>query len=299
VRKHHFIPAAALVVFTVFFTLTGCGGNASAKKGEAEKIRIGLMPDAGALPLLLMDEVVTVPFFSARERDTAMQLGELDGMMGDLVGFFTFTSKGIPLKVLTVTESRFLLVGAPGSEVSSGDDTIPWRVGLSENSVIEYMVDRWAQGRPVEKVAIPQVPVRMEMLSQGQIPLAGLTDAMAWPLLAKGFPIIRDQRDGDEEPGVLLFSQAFLNRKDTDLDKFRKDWNNAVAEINRNPGKYRDLLEETARIPRIEGQPYPMPVFRPVTLPTEAQVASVLFWFRDKFGWSGPVRYEDIILNQR
>lgn len=296
-RKFYYAAMVAAVVLIFSLVLPGCGRDESANKEVTEKIRIGLMPDAGALPLLLMEDVETVPFFSARERDTAMQLGELDGMMGDLVGFFTFTSKGIPLKVLTITESRFLLVGSPGSEVSSGAETAPWRVGLSENSVIEYMVDHWAQGRPVEKVAIPQVPVRMEMLSQGQIPLACLTDAMAWPLLARGFPIIRDQRDGDEEPGILLFSQAFLDRKDVDLEKFRKDWNDAVAEINRHPGKYRDLLEETARIPRIEGQPYPMPVFRPVTLPTEAQVDSVLSWFREKTGWTVPVRYEEVVLN--
>ena len=285
------------MVFMVFLMLTGCGGDDSSGDVGKEKIRIGLMPDAGALPLLLMDDVEAVPFFSARERDTAMQLGELDGMMGDMVGLLTFTSKDIPLKILTITESRFLLVGAPGMEGSADDLSDIWRVGVSENSVIEYMVDHWAQGRPVEKVAIPQVPVRMEMLSQGQIPLACLTDAMAWPLLAKGFPIIRDQRDGGEEPGVLLFSETFLNSNNVDLKRFSKGWNDAVAEINRNPEKYRSLLEETARIPLIEGHPYPMPVFRPITLPTEAQFDSVLSWFREKFGWSGKIRYEEVVLN--
>jgi NitT/TauT family transport system substrate-binding protein len=296
-RKFSLVPAAA-AVFICFFLLAGCGKEDSPEKNEPEKIRIGLMPDAGALPLLLMEDVEAVPFFSARERDTAMQLGELDGMMGDLVGMLTFTSKDIPLKILTITESRFLLVGAPGTEESLEDETAPWRVGVSENSVIEYMVDHWAQGRPVEKVAIPQVPVRMEMLAQGQIPLACLTDAMAWPLLARDFPIIRDQRDGDEEPGILLLSEAFLDSKDVDLNRFRKGWNDAVAEINRNPEKYRDLLEETARIPLIEDHPYPMPVFRPVTLPTEAQFNSVLSWFREKFNWTGEILYEDLILDQ-
>ncbi len=291
--RRFFFPAAVLALLLV---LTGCGDGESTRKEGAEKIRIGLMPDAGALPLLLMEEVETVPFFSARERDTALQLGEMDGIMGDLVGLFTFTSKGIPLKVLTITESRFLLVGSPGTEESAGADSAPWRVGISENSVIEYMVDHWAQGRRVEKVAIPQVPVRMEMLSQGQIPLACLTDAMAWPLLAQGFPILRDQRDGGEEPGILLLTQAFVNREDVDLERFKKGWNEAVAEINRHPEKYRSLLEETARIPLIEGHPYPMPVFRPITLPTEAQVHSVLAWFRQKFDWSDPVSYEDVIL---
>ena len=188
-------------VFIIVLTASARGGQ---ETNGAGIVRIGIMPDAGALPLLLMDCVETVPFMSAKERDTAMQLGELDGVMTDLVSVIAFGQKGMGQKVLTLTESRFLLVGHP--DFSESD---PWQIGLSENTVIEFMVDQMAGDQPVEKIGIPLIPVRMEMLRNGKISLACLTDAMAWTLLSQGFPVIRDQKETGLEPAVLSFNEDF------------------------------------------------------------------------------------------
>jgi len=276
-----------LLALTVLTLLSGC----SKKEETKDKIRIGIMPDAGALPLLLMEEVETVPFLSAKERDAAMQLGELDGMMSDMVSVVMFNQKAIPMKVLTITESRFMIVGTP--EFTEDKE---WTVGLSENTVIEYMVDQWAGDRLIDKVSIPQVPVRMEMLGSGKIPLACLTDAMAWPLLSRGFGIVRDQQGSGLEPAVLVFSDKYLKEAGGKMEEFTRSWNKAVEKINRNPGDYRTLLQEQVRLPEIEGFPYPVPEFRPVTLPTEEQVASVTDWYESRFGLTRPVSYEEMMI---
>lgn len=274
-------------ILVLLIILTGC-----AKKTESSgAIRIGIMPDAGALPLLLMDTVEVIPFLSAKERDTAMQLGEIDGMMTDMVSVLAHNQKDIPMKVLTLTESRFMIVGTPEF---TEDQT--WTIGISDNTVIEYMVDQLADGIVLDKVAIPQVPVRMEMLGSGKIPLACLTDAMAWPLLSRGFQIIRDQQGSDLEPAILAFSGLFLDKSEKRIETFADDWNRIAAEINKDPDSYRELLIEKVRLPDIEGFPYPLPYFRSITLPTEAQVNSVITWFTGKYGLDKPVSYQDLMI---
>ncbi len=267
--------------------LGGCSGEDKAKK----KIRIGIMPDAGALPLLVMENVETVSFLSAKERDTAMQLGEIDGMMSDLVSVVTFNQRDIPMKVLTLTESRFMIVATP----EFTEDQL-WSIGISENTVIEYLTDQFGQGQNLDKVSIPQVPVRMEMLGSKKIPLACLTDAMAWPLLSRGFTILRDQRGSGLDPAVLIFSEKFLSLSGHAMEQFKLDWNRAVQEINNDPETFRPLLMEHARIPEIEDFPYPVPEYRPIRLPSEQQVDSVVTWYDNKFGLLKQISYEEMMV---
>jgi len=282
-------------VYIILFSLIvlfSAGASGQNETASSEKpVRIGVMPDAGALPLFLMDGVELVPFMSARERDTAMQVGELDGTMTDLVSVVSFNQKGMPQRVLTITESRFMIVAHPDFNTDS-----PWSVGLSENTVIEFMVDQMAAERAVEKVSIPQVPVRMEMLGSGQIPMACLTDAMAWPLLSRGFSIVEDQADTGLEPAVLAFTEDFVLKHPRELAAFRDRWNSAVEKINADPGSYSSMLLKQIRLPENTEHPYPVPFFRPVMLPPADTITRVIGWFDNKYGLDHSVSYEDLVI---
>ena len=278
-----------LIALAAVFSLPASGQNEDASS-EAP-IRIGIMPDAGALPLLLMEGVELIPFMSARERDMAVQAGELDGIMTDMVAVVSFGQNGMPQKVLTITESRFMLVAGPAYR--EGDK---WQVGLSENTVIEFMVDQLAAGREVEKISVPQVPVRMEMLRGGQLPLACLTDAMAWPLLSHDYPIVADQSGTGLEPAVLSFTQDFVDANPEKVAAFAEGWNEAVETINADPEAYRSLLLEQIRLPDDPDHPYPVPELRPVMLPPRTTVDAVLAWYDDKYGLNHPVSFEDLVI---
>ena len=284
-----FVYALLMVIPTLAFS----AGVTDRGEEEIEKIRIGVMPDAGALPLFLMEGVETVPFMSARERDTAMQLGELDGVTGDIVSLLSFRRQGVHQYILTVTESRFQIVGGVDF-----DEDGAWVVGVSENSVIEFMVDQLVpaavRSSRFEKMGIPQVPVRLEMLRGGKIPLACLTDIMALSLPSQRFIAVRDQRDSDLEPAVLVLSERFLNTQPDAAQRMAREWNDAVRRINANPEAYRSLLYEQVRLPEESG--YPVPVYRPVTLPSRKTVETVLDWFEGKYGAGERPSYDDIVL---
>lgn len=255
------------------------------------KIRIGVLPDAGILPLFLMEDVEVVPFMSAKEREIALQLGELDGVTTDLVSVVANGQKGMPQKVLTTTESRFIIVGHPELTVDS-----EWEIGISENTIIEFMVDQLTLGQKIDKIAIPQVPIRMEMLRNGKIYTACLTDALAWPLLSKGFNILKDQNNSELEPAVLAFSDKFLKENTEIIHLFKKNWNEAVDRINNNPEDYRELLLKEIRLPTDPDFPYPIPTYNHIKLPNEGTVQTVLDWFENKYGLDSPVSYSDLMI---
>lgn len=268
---------------------------------QAKKLRIGVMPDAGILPLYLMDNVEPITFQSALERDAALDGGTLDGISGDLVTVIARQQKGIELRAVTLTESRFLLIAGPKFRESAKDSSgapLHWNVAISENTVVEYITDSLAAAKLgkaeilLDKISVPQVPVRLEMLRNGQVPLACLTDVMAWNLLSNGFRIVRDQAGSDLEPAVIALTGTVLKKRAPDVAAFREKWNAAVALINAEPGRYEPLLLEKARLPESD---YPVPHYRAITLPTKAQAQSVIDWYADKYGLERPAAYEDLV----
>ena len=264
--------------------------SACSKDRSKDRIRIGVLPDSCVLPLYSMTSVEVVPFMSARERDTALQAGELDGVMTDLVAVSLEALRGKPMKIVSLTESRFVIVGN-----SSFDENGTWTVGISEHTVIEYLVDRLAAGHAVEKVAIPKVPLRMEMLKQGKIPLVCITDAMAWPLLQDGFVILKDQRQSGIDAAVLAFTDTWLTASKNLLPGFCREWNRAVDDIKSDPDAYREQLVSLVRLPESAVRRYPMPEYRHITLPDPDAVTDVFDWYETKYGARPDLSYDDIV----
>ena len=118
---------------------------------------------------------------------------------------------------------------------------------ITENTVIEYVTDTLGAGLKLDKLSVPQVPVRLEMLRNGQIPVACLTDVMAWGLLANGFHIVRDQASSNLEPAVLVVTGDFARKHPADLESFKAKWNEAVERINADPDAYAAMLLELGK----------------------------------------------------
>jgi NitT/TauT family transport system substrate-binding protein len=286
------VLAAAVLVAAAAVGLAGCAKAPDA----AAKLRIGIMPDAAALPLFLIDGVATVPFQSARDRDAALAAGELDGIIGDLVTAIAHRQQGIGLKVVTAAESRFLLVGRPdlAAGLAAGTRRGPVTIGLSENTVAEYLVDALAAdlGVPIVKTPVAQAQLRVELLRSGQLDLAILADALAWPLLAEGFVAVRDQAGSGLEPVALLFSDAALAGRAAAVARCLAGWDTAAAAINADPAAFQARLFEQARLPDSGFAP---PRYRPAALPSVAQVQSAIDWYRAKFGLAVPTAYGDLV----
>ena len=113
-----------LVLFlSVLLLLCGCGGR------EAEALRLGVMYSADILPLALMKEqgmdqahgftLDMQVFSSAKDRDAALQAGELDGVFTDYIGVCIYQNAGLDVRITGVTDGDYLLLAAPGSGIGS------------------------------------------------------------------------------------------------------------------------------------------------------------------------------------
>ena len=147
--------------------------------------------------------VELVPVKSAQERDTLMQTGQVDGMLTDLLSPVFFNQDEAQIMVVRTARRvypdspLFRLLGAPGSEARTPTDLAGVEIGIAQNTVIEYLTDRMLEnaGLAAEQIAVQEVsaiPVRFELLINGEIPAATLPDPLASGAVAAGAVMVVD-----------------------------------------------------------------------------------------------------------
>jgi len=92
-------------------------------------------------------------------------------------------------------------------------------IAISTNTIIEYATDKILEKYglspdDVNKVAVPQIPARLEMLQSGKIDAATLPDPLATVAMKNGAKVIESTDRLGINPGVLLFSDQALEQKE-------------------------------------------------------------------------------------
>ena len=120
-----------------------------------------------------------MPFSSALERDTAYTSKQVDGVLNDFVSATAlnrerdFTRNVRVILRSTQELSLFALLASKDSDIEKIEDVKGKQIAISPNTIIEYVLDRMlgtvGLGHDdVEKVAVPSIPLRLEMLEPGQ-----------------------------------------------------------------------------------------------------------------------------------
>ena len=247
-------------------------------------LRIGIMPDVNSLPLMIArDEglfaeqgvtVELVAFQNSQERDAAIKAGQLDGAVSDLLAAAFIAAGGFDMKVTSCTDGRFGGVGSARLNINTLADLRAKRVGLSTNTIIQYIVDTHLESAGVplteyEPVSVPRMPLRLEMIRTGQIEAAGLPEPLLTAAVEQG-GVLLSTTDGAAaatvngtavqwtmvqgttvpiDAGVLLFSKKTLDSRLPDVQRFYRAYTRAADRINANPDAYRDYLVEKAAFP--------------------------------------------------
>ena len=289
--KRNLLALLALVALS--FLLSGC-------KEEETTLKIAVIPVLDTLPFYVAEQkgyfadegvqIELLPVKSGQERDALIQAGEVDGMLTDLPGVGIFNRDEPQVKIVAMarkaypTAPLFRLLAAPGSDIDSPADLAGVKVGISQNTVIEYITVRMLEGSGLsaDQIAIEEIsaiPIRFEQLMAGQIPAATLPDPLAQGAIAGGATLVVDDSQFTEySHSVLVFSMDTLETQPDTVKKFLSAWDKAVAELNANPEAYSDLLIEKGRVPpSIQGS-YTMPPFPQGEITSEAQWADVVDW---------------------
>ncbi len=306
-----------ITVLLLALVLAGCGNSQSKGQNEENTIRIGVFPIGDMLPLVVGIEegyfeeigleVELIPFQSAVEKESAFQSGNLDGIITDVIVAYSLMGAGVPVKIGSLTlgvtpeEGPFGIVAAPDSEIESLRDLQGKKVGISYNTIIEYVLDGLLEQEGidegfVEKVSVPKIPVRLEMLMSGQLDAAILPEPLLSFAQIQGATLITDDTHGNNlSQVVLLFQSEFVKDNKDVLKSFYKGYSKSVDSINSNPEKYHELFISETRVPEAIKDIYSVPMFPEPKLPEELDMEKVHNWLVKKEVLDTPIKYEDLI----
>ena len=314
VHKHNWL--LAVTIFVVFsLSIAAC---APGQQAEDTSLKMGLLPILDIMPFYVAEQkgyfeaeginVEFVPVKSAQERDALMQAGEIDGMLNDLISTGLFNRDDVQIQIVATARRaypespQFRVLAAPDGDVTSTSDLAGVPIGISQNTVIEYITDRLLEAEglspdQIEILEVSAIPVRFEQLMEGQIQAATLPDPLAQGAVAGGATLVVDDSQYTQySQSVLSFSTEAIGTKPNSIKKFLKAWNQAVADLNSNPDQFSDLLIEQGRVPESIQGSYQMPPFPEGDVPSQAEWQDVVDWLIEKGLIDQSIGYEDSVL---
>ncbi len=293
--------------------LAGCAPQPS----EEGSLKIGLLPILDVIPLHVAERegyfaaqglaVELVQFASALERDAAIQAGQIDGQINDLVSSALLNRDADRIRVVrvamraTAERRQFAILAAASSRLQSPADLKGVEIAISSNTVIEYMTDKMllaaGLGRgDIKKTEVTKIPVRLELLSKGQVQAATLPEPLASLAISQGARLLTD------DTRLTQFSQSevamrvdVLKRKPNTVKRFLAAYEQAVKAITANPSAYSDILIEKGAVPEPVRGTFTMPPFPAASVPAKAEVEDVVQWAVERGLLSSPLAYEKLV----
>jgi NitT/TauT family transport system substrate-binding protein len=263
----------------------------------AAPLRIGVLPDADSLPLLVADaeglfaaegvDVKLLPFKTAVERDAALQAGAIDGAVTDLLAVALANQGGFDIKATSLTDGRYGILVAPQSQIRTLSGLAGKSIGISSNTIIQYaaetmLVRAGVVRSDIKAMAVPKIQLRMELLLAGQLDAACLPEPLLSVAKAKGAVLLASSDDAGLGAGVLAFSRAAINGRLADLAAFYRAYWKAGSEINAKSDSYRPFLVDKAGFPAEVRDSFAFITYKKPRLPSDVDLAAVIAWMKAK-----------------
>lgn len=319
-RKQRFGLGVLSIVLSFTLFVSGCAATKApdnqVPKNVGKPVKIGVLPIEDNLPFYVAEkdglyakagvQVELVSFASALERDTALQAGQIDGEVADMLAVALLKKIGTDVKIASIglgatpEEGRFAILSSPKSNITDVAGLKGSTLGISQNSIIDYvsdqmLSDKGVQLNNVKKISIPKMPVRVDMLLSDQINAACLPDPLASLAQAKGAHLIIEDTYRNISQTVFLFRTKSIQENPEGVKAAVLVYGSAGQALTKNPDQYRTLFLEKAQIPSELKDSYKTPSFSKLQLPTEDEVNSVMKWMVDKKLISKAYSYQELV----
>jgi NitT/TauT family transport system substrate-binding protein len=289
----------AIILLVLMVLVTGCNSNQNVDE-EDLILKIGVMPAVDSAPIFLADEkgyfealgldVDVQVYTNAMNRQSALQSGELDGAMTDVIALVNNVENGFDIKVTTSTDGSFPFLINP----ESGGKTAV-KVGMMEVSVSNYLTDKSLAGYQVEKIYINEIPARLEMVATGSLDMAVIPEPMASQGALRGLKKELIENDDEFSPDVMVFTSKAIEEKEEALKRFHQAYNQAVEDINKDDGQARDVLIQRLELnPQIKDQIL-MPEYHLARVPSKAFLEGIMEWNAQVLGKTIGLDYKDLV----
>jgi NitT/TauT family transport system substrate-binding protein len=248
------------------------------------KLKIGIMPAVDSAPILLAEkkgyfkelglEMDIQVYNNAANRESALQSGELDGTMTDLIAFVNSKQNGLDIKITTSTDGSFPFLLKKGFV-----DQKNIKIGMMEISVSNFLSDQFLKDKyEMEKVFINEIPARLEMVKAGQLDMANLPEPIASMGELGGLEKIVYNNMDDFMPEAMVFTSKALKEKEKALEMFHQAYNKAIEDIKSNDDEAREvLIEKLVLKPEIKDL-MTLPKYHMARVPSEAYINKIIDW---------------------
>lgn len=301
-----------MLMGALVLSLAGCGtGGASSGEQKGQVLTVGLMPDVDSIPFIIAQEkgffkeegvaVTLKSFKSAVDRDSALQSGNLDGAISDVLAEAFAKDGGFDTVITSATTGNYKLVAGKDETVTTLQDLKGKDVAISKNTIIEYVTDTigtkggLAPG-DLNKVIVPQIPARLEMLQNGKIAAATLPDPLATLAVKSGAKLVSSSEQLGINPGVMLFTKQATEAKGKEIAAMYRAYNKAIDYLAKEPrDSYIDLVIEKAGFPAAVKDSLELPQYKKAAAPATADVEAVIAWLQQKQLIQKGYSYEELV----
>jgi NitT/TauT family transport system substrate-binding protein len=309
---------AALMSVALLGTMAGC---ANAKKEETKnpgkemkKLSFGAMGSIDIVPIVIANEKGYFEeeglkldfqlFTAAKDRDAALQAGELDGLIADEIAISIYQNSGIDMKITGATNGAWTLVVGKDSGIEKLEDLKNKKMAISQNTMIDYLSDYIAEkngvnASEIEKVAIPAMPARLEALRNKQVDAAILPAPFNDTAVADGGKGLAEIDNADIMISAIGFLQDEIDNNEEAIKAFFSGYNKAVEYMkNTDIKEYEDTIIKTVGYSEDMKGNLILPELKLNYLPDAEKVQAVFDWSKNKGIISTDLKTEDIIVDK-
>jgi len=266
-------------------------------KKENSKLTIGVMSDVGAVPFLIAQEngyfddlgldVEIQVFKSALDRDAGLQTGNLQGAMVDMLTIFFFNEADVSMKMTSDTYGNYKMVTSPELTVDEFMAETEKPIGMSSNTVIDFATQLIAKDQGFSdqllSVAIPQMPVRLEMLKNGELGGATLPEPLASASMLNGGQVVGDTEGLGLYPAIFVFSEETIENNREAIEKFYEAYNQAVDYLNKTDSSvFFQVLVDQLSFPDILADSFNMPIFSKAAPADKHTFEVTMYWMMEQ-----------------
>lgn len=283
--------------------LAGCAASAenSEEQEELLTLKIGVMPAVDSAPIFLAEqkgyfeeiglEADIQVYTNAMNRQSALQTGELDGTITDVIALVQNVNNGFDIKVTMSTDGSFPVLVNPDFQEK---ETV--KVGMMEVSVTNYLADRSLSSTyNLDKIYINEIPARLEMVKAGNLDMAIIPEPMASQGELNGMNKKVYESSDDFSPDVMVFTGKAIEEKEKAIQLFHQAYNRAVEDINGNDEVARDILIEKLDLnPEVKDLMI-LPKYHKARVPSEDYIQRIIDWNEEVLGQEIEVTYEKMV----
>ncbi|MCR5755052.1 MAG: ABC transporter substrate-binding protein [Acetatifactor sp.] len=301
------------LMFLMTTVITGCG------KDKDNKLKVGVLSTVDSVPLYIGSDdglyedcgldVELVEFSSASDQSKALEAGEIDVVMTDMIVQSLLTKGGCSMKTVMLAvgekpaEGQFMVVASPNSDYEDGGSIEGAKIAISEGTMIEFLIDSYCEElgvdeNKIEKVTVPSISLRMEMLLEGNdIDMALLPEPLGQYAIKQGCKCMIDDTTLDKNLSqtVIAFREDYIKQHSENVDKFVSAYSQAVNHLNESPQKYRERVLEIANVPEGMEDEYVVTIFSKNAVPEKELVSRIENWMVDKKLLDSPYTYEELV----